>query len=110
MKIRGDSKNGILRLRLLGELDHHAAASAMKEIDDIMDRYIPVDCALDLSGLSFMDSSGVGMLIGYYKEMSALGGRVAVSGVRPRIEKLFYVSGLHKIIKTYSKVEDVFHE
>ena len=48
MKIRAESKEGVLRLRLMGELDHHAANAAMREIDGILDRLLPRDCALDL--------------------------------------------------------------
>ena len=92
------------------ELDHHQAQMIQKGICSFKNNSGFRHILFDFEQTEFMDSSGVGMLIGYYKEMSALGGRVAVSGVRPRIEKLFYVSGLHKIIKTYSKVEDVFHE
>ena len=65
---------------------------------------------MDFHQTEFMDSSGVGMIISRYKELSALGGRVAVVGITPQINKLFYVSGLHKIIKMYPEVEDVFYE
>ena len=92
------------------DLDHHQAQQIQKGIYRIQNEGGFRHILFDFEQTEFMDSSGVGMIIGYYKEMSALGGRVTVSGVHPRIEKLFYVSGLHKIIKTYSKVEDVFHE
>ena len=92
------------------DLDHHQAQMIQKGIRKIQNESGFRHLIFDFHETEFMDSSGVGMIIGYYKEISALGGRVAVSGVRSRIEKLFYVSGLHKIIKTYPEVEDVFHE
>ena len=63
----------------------------------------------DFSDTTFMDSSGVGMIIGRYRDLSMSGGSVYAAGVCPVVEKLFYVSGLHKIIKVYSSVEDVFN-
>ena len=50
---------GRLTVYLTGELDHHAARCAIHTIDELLDEYLPRDCALDMSGLSFMDSSGI---------------------------------------------------
>ena len=99
MKIRADSKNGILRICLSGELDHHAAAGGMREIDELLDRFIPADCALDLSGLTFMDSSGIALILRVHKRMQALGGRTAVIDPSAQPLRVLDASGIDRIIK-----------
>lgn len=91
------------------ELDHHRAEylrTIMAKIDH--EREIK-NIIFDFTGTTFMDSSGVGMMISRYKDLSMSGGYVYAVGICPIVEKLFYVSGLHKIIKVYSEVEDVFN-
>ena len=106
MKIHVDSRKGILRLSLEGELDHHAAAAAMREIDDILDRLLPVDCALDLSGLSFMDSSGIAVILRVHKRMQALGGRTAVVNPAPQPLRVLDASGIERLVKVVSAVKE----
>ena len=66
---------GRLTVYLTGELDHHAARCAIHTIDELLDEYLPRDCALDMSGLSFMDSSGIAVIIRVSRRMKNLGGR-----------------------------------
>ena len=54
---------GRLTIYLAGELDHHEARGAIRSIDELLDEYLPRDCVLDMSGLSFMDSSGIALII-----------------------------------------------
>ena len=92
------------------ELDHHHVEMLQKEIESAGKQRGYKKLIFDFSNTNFMDSSGVGMIIGRYKYLTMCGGNVYVTGLSPVVEKLFYVSGLHKIIRTYSKVEDVFNE
>ncbi len=75
MDIQTSYDAGRLTIYLIGELDHHEARSAMHRIEELLDEYIPRDCALNLAGLSFMDSSGIAVIIKISRRMSALGGR-----------------------------------
>ena len=75
MEIRTSFEEGRLTVYLCGELDHHEALCAMHRIDELLDEYIPRDCALNLSGLSFMDSSGIAVIIRVSRRMTVLGGR-----------------------------------
>ena len=63
MNIHTAFNAGRLTLYLSGELDHHEARSAASLIDQLLDEYLPRDCAVDMSGLNFMDSSGIAVLI-----------------------------------------------
>ena len=88
------------------EIDHHSA----KEIVKILDRMIEQDGVrelnLDLSKTKFMDSSGVGMIIGRYKKLELFNGKITVSNCSNRIEKIMQASGLHRIIEIKKSNKD----
>ena len=63
MRIITHDDGRCLTLRLLGELDHAAAQEVMPGIEDAVEEYLPRRCVLDLSGLSFMDSSGIAVIL-----------------------------------------------
>lgn len=91
------------------ELDHHRAEYLRAGMEDLERSREIKNILFDFSDTTFMDSSGVGMIISRYRDMAMNGGSVCAAGICPVVEKLFYVSGLHKIIKVYSEVEDVFN-
>ena len=92
------------------DLDHHRADQLQNTMNQVKKERGFRHIIFDFKETEFMDSSGVGMIISRYKEMTLLGGSVCVAGAAPIIERLFYVSGLHKIIRMYPEVEAVFHE
>ena len=94
-----EKKRDALSVRLTGELDHRAADALRGELDGLIENTGARRLVLDLSGLEFMDSSGVGLSIGRYKRMKRRGGSVAVAGVGPRIDKVLRVSGLYQIVE-----------
>jgi len=73
---------GKLTMQFAGELDHHAAKDVMRRAEELLDRYMPRDCVLDLSRLSFMDSSGVAVILRLHKRMLDMGGRIWVENPR----------------------------
>lgn len=92
------------------ELDHHQAEQIRQETERIR-RSRPIrHLIFNFSDTSFMDSSGVGMLINRYRELSSLGGSVAAAAVHPGVKKLFMVSGLYKIIPFYPDVKTAVSE
>ena len=66
---------GTLAAYLTGEIDHHAAQALRREIDAQIDARMPELLTMDFSGVTFMDSSGVGLILGRGRQMSGLGGR-----------------------------------
>ena len=93
-----EMKRGTLVIHLKGDLDHHSAESLRQEMDRLLCDLSVHRVVLDLSGLGFMDSSGIGMVIGRYKTMAARGGAVFACGLHPPVDRLFRMAGLHRII------------
>ncbi len=94
-----ETKKDVLLLRLSGELDHHSAdvlrAEATKAIETHDIRHI----ILNLEQLDFMDSSGLGVILGRYKQIKQQHGEMVVCAISPPIQRLFDMSGLFKIIR-----------
>ena len=83
---------------LCGELDHHTAAAARKLIDARLERSTPKLCIIDMSGISFMDSSGIGLLLGRQRVMGAYGGKVRVKNPSRYAEKIIKLAGMQSMI------------
>ncbi len=90
--------NGLV-VRLRGELDHSAAERLRGELDGLIERTRAKRLLLDLSELDFMDSSGIGLIIGRYKKMRRRGGSVAVVAANRRIDRLFDLAGLYQLVE-----------
>ena len=80
--------SGTLAAYLSGEIDHHAAQTLRNEIDAQVDDRLPELLTLDFSGVTFMDSSGVGLILGRSRRMNALGGRLTVQNPPPSVKKM----------------------
>lgn len=92
-----------------GELDHHSTEEARNKIDNQLDVEGINKLILDFSKVSFMDSSGIGVVIGRYKKLSAKNGRVCIVGVSPSVKRVFELSGMFKIIGLYDSIEEAIH-
>ena len=86
-------------IRLSGELDHHSAKGLLRRLDQEIEKALPTQLTLDLSGVTFMDSSGIGLIIGRYKLMARRGGTVAVSGPGRRVDQIFEMAGLYQLVE-----------
>lgn len=98
LQVKVETKQGVLIIHLKGELDHHTADGLRQEIEDALDRTRARHLILHAKGLTFMDSSGVGVIIGRYKRVAAAGGKIIVTGLNPLIRRIFEISGLFKIL------------
>ncbi len=94
MEITLKEDEGRLSIFLSGELDHHNAAGVRTEIDAAIEKKRPEELILDFGGISFMDSSGIGLVIGRCKLMKCIGGRVIVSGTNEQTKKVMKLAGL----------------
>ena len=88
----------ILTAAPTGELDHHQAERLRAQIDAAFEKSSCRHILLNMSDVSFMDSSGIGMLIGRYKKAETRGGRLVLSNMSEGTNRLFNLSGLAKII------------
>ena len=83
---------------MTGEIDHHAARELREAIDASAQRLKPYMLRLDFSDVPFMDSSGIGMLIGRSKKMGYTGGSVEAENLSARVQKIFKLAGLPRLI------------
>ena len=91
-------ENRSLRIRVPAELDHHSAAQLCAQADELVRTQDIREIVFDFSRTVFCDSSGVGMLMGRYKMMQALGGTVKAVRVQGRVERILMLSGVMKVI------------
>lgn len=103
MECKYELKDGCLTVTMPKELDHHSAAGLRTQTDMLISAYHVKHLVFDFSGTEFMDSSGIGVIIGRCKNMKYSGGNVEAENLNGRIEKIFLVSGLNKIIKVNRK-------
>ncbi len=92
-------KKNTLTVRLTGELDHSVAASIRAELDELILDPRVRRLVFDLDGLEFMDSSGIGLIIGRYKLMARRGGTVAVAAPGRRVDRIFEMAGLYQLVE-----------
>jgi stage II sporulation protein AA (anti-sigma F factor antagonist) len=92
--------------RIDGEIDHHTVDMFKAKIEKEFDRANAKNIVFDFENVEFMDSSGIGMIIGRYKKASERGGSVSAFGIRKDVLRIFEMSGLHKIITIYGTAEE----
>ena len=90
-----------------GEIDHHTAGGIREEIDNALMTKKPEVLKLDFDNVTFMDSSGVGLVMGRYRTLSMFGGKLIVSNLSPQFYKIMKLSGLEKIA-TINKRENEY--
>lgn len=88
----------VLCIRLRGELDHHTAEKLRADTTMAIEKHGIRHIILNLEKLSFMDSSGLGVILGRYKQIQAMHGEMVVCAISPAVKRLFDMSGLFKII------------
>jgi stage II sporulation protein AA (anti-sigma F factor antagonist) len=98
MDIKIENIGTTLVAKLTGELDHHTAPNLRDALDREISLNNTVNIVLDFDGVTFMDSSGIGVIVGRYKQISARGGKVMVIRVKPQVDKILEISGLKKIL------------
>ena len=82
---------------LTGEIDHHTAGKIRDEIDAAIEFHRPACLVIDFGGVSFMDSSGIGLVMGRYKLMKSINGTVRVENTPKPLRKVMKLSGLYDL-------------
>lgn len=95
-------KQEVLCIRLSGELDHHSAEMLRNKVTEAIEKHNIIHLVLNLKNLSFMDSSGLGVILGRYKQIKLKKGEMVVCAISPPVQRLFEMSGLFKIISLES--------
>lgn len=96
-----------LRVKLKGDIDHHSAVAIRSGMDSLLYKIRPRRLYLDLSGVDFMDSSGLGLIMGRYALMKEIGGDVIVCEPCAGVERVMKLAGLEKLVRIEkNKAED----
>jgi len=98
-------KNGYMIVQMPKEIDHHCTEELRRETDRMIEMHHVRKLVFDFSRTEFMDSSGIGMLIGRCKNLGYSGGSVQAVCLSDRMQKIFMVSGLHKLIPVTTEQE-----
>ncbi len=93
IRVRGDD----LAVGILCEIDHHTAKTIREAVDAELERVRPKNLILDFSGVGFMDSSGIGLILGRVTESEKIGASVCIEGLSPMLMKLVRMAGLEKL-------------
>ena len=99
MDITYERKDRKLWVSLAGELDHHAAKLTMGKLDQLIDTVMPLDLLLDFSGISFMDSSGIAIVMRAYRRMQSYGGTLAVTDAPPQAKRVLLAANVQRLIQ-----------
>ena len=99
MQIIYDAPAGELTVMLTGEIDHHCAGAIRAEVDAAVYAHTPKTLILDFSGVSFMDSSGIGLIMGRYRILQPLGGAIILQDPVPHISRILRLAGMERIAR-----------
>ena len=91
--------DGTVTAKITGEIDHHTARWLRMDIDTAIQDNEPKTLLMDFSGVSFMDSSGVGLVMGRYKNMKERGGSVSLINMPDYIEKVMSLAGMDRLLQ-----------
>ncbi len=99
MEIRSERHAENVIAYIFGEVDHHNAKYARDQLDKIIDEEQPASFGLDLRGVSFCDSSGLGLVMGRMRKCLSIGCSIVILNPSPAAEKILEIAGMDKILK-----------
>ena len=98
MEIKARSTDRNLLLEFSGELDHHGAQGAIRELEQEIDAALPKKLVLDFSGITFMDSSGIAVILRAQRRMQNLNGSVLICHVPEQAKRVLDAAGISRIV------------
>lgn len=93
-------KDRLLIFKITSEIDDHSVQEIRRKADYEMERYMPRKVVFDFDGVTFMDSAGIGLVIGRYKFANMIGAKLGVSNLTASVKRIFDMSGILKLIPT----------
>ncbi len=99
MQLTSYLENGRLTIALTGEIDHHCAKSYIQTIAGKIEAYTPDVCILDFQEVSFVDSSGIAVVINALRAMTQIEGKLILSGIEAQPMRVFRASGIDKLVE-----------
>lgn len=98
MPVTYTTRNRVLTVALSGDIDHHRVKGLVRTLEQEIDEVLPKEVIVDGSGVSFMDSSGIAVLLRIWRRMEELDGKVTVTGFPEQPSRVLRAAGLEKII------------
>ena len=98
MKTKFFEKDKLLVFKITDEIDDFSVQKIRRRADYEIERYMPKKVVFDFNCVTFMDSAGIGLIIGRYKFVKMLGGTVALANLTNSIKKIFEMSGILRLI------------
>ena len=105
MNVKHFIDDKVLFFEITEEIDHHTSEIIKKRTDYEIQRFMPKRVIFDFKRVSFMDSAGIGFIIGRYKQAISFGGKLEIINVKEKIKKVFEMSGILKIIQIIDEFE-----
>jgi len=105
MKIETEDSDGIFTVKLFGEIDHHSAEKAYSELSELLTGTLCSEVILELSGLKFMDSSGIALFLRLFRRLKQAGKRLYIESPQPQPMKVLSASGIERMIGIRYKKE-----
>ncbi|WP_414705298.1 anti-sigma F factor antagonist [Pseudobacteroides sp.] len=106
LKVKFVNKGNTLIASIIGEMDHHTADYIRDKIDGEMIKSSTKNIVFDFSKVGFMDSSGIGVVMGRYKNISKLNGKTSIIKANEQIRRIFEMSGVVKLIPIYDNIDE----
>ncbi len=105
-----DIENECLIITTDKEIDHHSSELIREKADDLVIRNYIKNILFDFSNTEFMDSSGVGMIMGRYRMIQGINGKVGIVNTNKNIDRIVLLSGLHKVVHTYDSFDEAINK
>jgi len=106
MELNFKKRNKTIIIQVIGEIDHYTSQELRWQTESAMTEMGGKNIIYLFQDVVFMDSSGIGMLIGRYKQIQALGGCIAIAGANEMIQQIIRLSGVKKVIPVFCTLEE----
>jgi stage II sporulation protein AA (anti-sigma F factor antagonist) len=109
LQIKFSNKGSTLIASINGELDHHTIEYVREKIDSEIMKSTTKNLIFDFSNVNFMDSSGIGVIMGRYKNITKVNGKAALINVNAHVKRILEMSGVLKIVPIYDNIENAIN-
>ena len=106
MELKFKRKNKTLIIQIAGEIDHHTSTELRRQTESALEQMGGRNIIFGFQEVTFMDSSGIGVMIGRYKQIRSLGGRIAIACPNEKIEEIIRLSGLSQILPSFPTLQE----
>ena len=110
MNVKHYVEDKVIVLEIREELEHHGTEKIRRRADYEIQRFMPKRVILDFNRVVFMDSAGIGLVIGRYKTTCCYGGKLEIANVSTKLRRIFEMSGILKIIPIISSDKEAVNE